>query len=129
MLFIDTHILLWFLQGNKRLKPEIMESIEDALIAEVLAISAMTVYELGAIIKKGKAEISMPLKDIIDELEDDGLNILPVTGFIAMVADSFDGIHKDPFDRIIAASAISKSAPLVTADEKLKRYPIDIIGI
>ena len=60
------------------------------------------------------------MDDIVKVL---GLKILPLTPAIAGLAESGVVIHKDPCDRIIAATALTYQAPLVTVDEKLHEIP------
>ncbi len=51
-----------------------------------------------------------------------GASELPLTGEIAILASELDGLHSDPADRFIAATAITRDATLVTADERLLRW-------
>jgi PIN domain nuclease of toxin-antitoxin system len=61
----------------------------------------------------------MPPADLRARLLDTGVNELVLTGEIALLAAGLDGLHGDPADRFIAASAIVHQATLVTADERL----------
>jgi PIN domain nuclease of toxin-antitoxin system len=71
------------------------------------------------LVAKGRLQALMPPADLRARLLDTGVNELVLTGEIALLAAGLDGLHGDPADRFIAASAIVHQATLVTADERL----------
>jgi len=129
MVVADTHILAWYLEGNKKLPAWGHELMEKSIIDCALVISSMTVYEMGVLLKKKRIDVSYPVKFLFDDLMDAGLAIESVDHHTALVADALEDIHRDPIDRIIAATSIVKNAPLITADSKLFSYPIDLIKV
>jgi PIN domain nuclease of toxin-antitoxin system len=52
----------------------------------------------------------------------EGATELPLTGEIAILAGELEGLHADPADRFIAATAIAHDAMLVTADDRLLKW-------
>jgi len=56
-------------------------------------------------------------------LLDNGYAELPVTGVHALAVDTLPPIHKDPFDRILVAQALSEGIVLLTADSLVAQYP------
>ncbi len=77
------------------------------------------------LVSKGKLELSMDVSrwlDIAGEI--DGFGFVPIDNLVAVRSLALPGdFHADPADRIIVALAREMAAPLVTADEKIRRYP------
>jgi PIN domain nuclease of toxin-antitoxin system len=81
----------------------------------------MSLYELAWGTMRGRIQISEPLAVYFEKLESKFL-VQPMTTQIATVAAGFPtSLSGDPFDRIIAATALTEGIPLVTADERIRR--------
>jgi PIN domain nuclease of toxin-antitoxin system len=121
---LDSHTFLWAVKeaDSGRLSEKAREVIEDDS-SEIL-ISPLTIYELGRKYHLGKlpeyAEIAKSSASVIKEL---GATELPLTSVHTDKAAGLDWKHKDPFDRLIAAQAITESIPLITIDESFKTLP------
>lgn len=115
-LLLDTHVLLWWLAGDPKLPPRAGDWIEDR--ANQIAISSISGYELRFKALKGllpggdilAAEISR-----VAEVAD--FTILPLTLEDALVAGALPLPHRDPFDRLLAAQAITNRYTMLSADE------------
>ncbi len=119
---LDTHVLIWWLTSPVKLSQAAREVIQEAADTGGLAASAISVLEIVTAVGKGRLEFSMPvdrwLEDVFTLPE---LRFEPVSAEIAALAGSFgEGMHGDPADRLIVATAISRGAPLVTADTKIR---------
>ena len=116
---LDTHVLVWLDEASPRLGTDTIEHINTAFQAGKVMISAISFWEVGMLVRKGRIRLDMDLsvwrKDFIEQ----GLVEVPVTGEIAVKAADFDPFHGDPADSLIAATAVQNSLTLVTADEKL----------
>jgi len=85
-------------------------------------MSTFSFWELAMLASKGRLRALESAGKLRAELLALGLRELPVTGAIAILAAEFEGLHGDPADRIIAATAIAHDATLMTADDKLLRW-------
>ena len=116
----DTHILIFWQDAPERLSLKAAEAFETAVEQKQLACADISLWEIAMLSATGRIRndisISGYLNDIIKVLY---LRILPITPEIAALSQSDFFTHKDPADRLMAATAIHHSAPLITADRKL----------
>jgi PIN domain nuclease of toxin-antitoxin system len=114
---LDTHILLWALTEDPRLSGKARKLIENA--AEVY-ISAATFWEMA--IKVGLGKLSVSLDEIREYCLESGFVELPITSEHAIAVKDLEHHHKDPFDRLIVAAAMSEPMKLLTADPQVAQY-------
>lgn len=122
MILIDTHVLIWFLSGYKRLSEFHHEQICDALVSKQLLLSAISIWEIAIKERAGRLNLSKPLDILRQELEAT-ICIIPITAEILYNSVYLPGdFHKDPADRIIISTAIFENCQLITYDEKIVQY-------
>ncbi|MEM9947969.1 MAG: PIN domain-containing protein [Cyanobacteria bacterium P01_D01_bin.36] len=121
VIVLDTHIWLWFVNGNIDNIPETwLEKIEkDSRVG----IAAVSCYELALAHKKGRLELPYEAELWIDKATTQAdIELFPITAEIAHRAVNLSPVHKDPFDRIIIATALSHSAQLASVDKLFPKY-------
>ena len=116
-LLLDTHIYLWYLAASRKLPKAVLSRIERA---DVVCISAASIWEAGIKIKQGRLQANSG--ELIAGIVSSGFIELPMTATHAAVAASLPEHHRDPFDRMLIAQALSEPLKLLTADEILRRY-------
>jgi PIN domain nuclease of toxin-antitoxin system len=119
VILLDTHALIWLDEANPRLGSKASKAIDDAFTAGTLMVSAISFWEVGTLVEKGRLRLEMDLAAWRQDFFGQGLIELPVSGEIAIKAASLRPFHGDPADRLIAATALLNSLTLVTADERL----------
>jgi PIN domain nuclease of toxin-antitoxin system len=121
VILLDTHALIWFAseQGLGRQSEGI---VHKALADDRLAISAFSFWEMAMLIAKRRLRTLKSAAEQRTKLLTTGLRELPLTGDIAILAAGLDSLNGDPADRIIAATAITHGALLITADANLLRW-------
>jgi PIN domain nuclease of toxin-antitoxin system len=122
-LLLDTHVWLW-VAGGERIAPQARKLIESAAANDGLALSAISIWEVGMLAAKGRIALRQDCLAWVSEfLEKTGVRLLPLSARIA-IGSSFlpDGFHGDPADRMIVATAIASSATLVTRDAQILAY-------
>lgn len=118
---LDTHTLIWYLEGSRELGIRARGLIEDATRRHGLLVSAITAWEIGLLVSKKRIELS---KDAIvwvkEALARPGVTLIGLEPEIAVSSSlpPFE-MHPDPADRILVATARRKGATLVTADRLL----------
>lgn len=120
---IDTQILIWYQEEDKRLSAEIYEILNNP--KNIIWIGQVSIYEIA--IKKaiGKFEtFTISIEDLVEQIKIDGFQILHIkNSHLARYGDiPLLEIHKDPFDRLILATALSENIPVISSDEKFKNY-------
>lgn len=122
MIVLDTHVWIWLVSAPELLSRRARTAIDDA---EVVAVSAISAFEIAGKAVRGHLDLDRPIRTWIDHASTrDRVEVLAVTQRIcvtaALLAD--EGFHGDPADRLIAASAIESRAPLVTKDGQIRRW-------
>lgn len=120
---LDTHILLWALNDDPRLSSKALRLIENA--ADVY-VSAATFWEMAIKVSMGKLDVD--LDEIRDHCLESGFIQLPITSEHAIAVKELEPHHKEPFDRLIVATAISEPMKLLTSDPQVAHYsPLAIL--
>jgi PIN domain nuclease of toxin-antitoxin system len=129
VILLDTHVAIWTLRNEAALGTKARTLVRSALETGELAISAISFWEMALLIAKGRLRTLKDAREQRQRMVNAGLRELPLTGEIAILAVELEGLHGDPADRFIAATAIAHNAILVTADaallswrSKLRRY-------
>lgn len=122
-LTIDTHILLWYVEGISLSKNQV-ELIEKARQSNGLYISAISIWEIIMLARKGKITLSISLDSWIEKLLlIPGLNVIELSVPIMLQSSELPNYeHKDPADRFIIASSRFIDAYLMTMDQKIIDY-------
>ena len=117
-LLLDTHIWLWSLLQPERLTHRVGTSLRS--MANELWLSPISVWETMQLLERGRLEVNADPADWVEEmLRAASLREAPLTHDVAIQAVLIDLPHRDPADRLIAASAKVHELTLVTADERL----------
>ena len=119
-LLLDTHILLWALIEPERLSAEVRDGLEDP--ANVVLFSAASVWEMSIKSALGRADFRVSPVEIVEHARATGFEELPVRSPAAVAVASLPHHHRDPFDRLLVAQAITEPARLYTADAILTAY-------
>ena len=113
-LLLDSHTAYWWIAGDDRLSACAEALILDA--ANVVLVSAVSIYELEFKIKYKRNQINLPPQVLMETLRDNDVEQLSVTHHHAEHAACFDWGHRDPWDRLLAAQAILEECVLVSVD-------------
>lgn len=122
-LVLDTHVTIWLLAGDARLKKPVRSRLETAAESEGLFLPAISVWEIGMLESKGRIRLEGGVAAWMRRaLQLSGIHLAPLHPEIALAAASLEDFHGDPADRMIVATAIHLGFPLATADEKIQRW-------
>ena len=119
---LDTHAFVWLATDQARLGAGAVEVIRGC--EEGLYISAVTPWEIGLLIKRGRLEFTRPPAKVIRAaLRQHGIEEIPVSGEDALRSVELPEIHRDPFDRLLVELARRENLVLISKDAQLARYP------
>lgn len=120
-LLLDTHAFFWCVRRGARVPPHVVTALAGAPRRHVSDASA---FEVSLKVRLGKFPAAGALCDQWSEaLRALPAIALPVTTTHALLAGSLDWDHKDPFDRLLAAQALTEQLTLVTADNAFDTVP------
>ncbi len=92
-----------------------------------LMISVVSLWEMQIKIQLGKLKLKMPLAELIREQRENGVGVLPVEAAHIFALASLPDHHKDPFDRLLVAQAITEGMVLVSSDPMIAQYPENVV--
>lgn len=122
LIVLDTHVWLWWVSEPNKLSRRARDTVDGA---DVLGVPSICCWEVATRVGLGKLRLDRDLRTWIRQaLAQERITPLDLTAALALDAALLarDGIHGDPADRIIAATAISLNAPLVTKDRALRGF-------
>ena len=117
-MLLDTHVLVWAMMAPRELSREARRALEEGT---QWCVSAASLYEITYKARIGKwPEVAGLLAlDLDTRLRADGFEVVPATGAIMQDAGSLDWAHRDPFDRIVVATALGRGLPVISKDAGL----------
>ncbi len=122
---IDTHILLWYLDGNSRLPDEIKAKINDERNTVIVSIASL--WELAIKINLNKIETKRSLSEIQEYVIERDFTLLNISFNHLNVLVALPQYHGDPFDRLLIAQALSENISIISADQYFRSYPVSVI--
>jgi PIN domain nuclease of toxin-antitoxin system len=120
-LLIDTHAALWLLDEDTRLSPTADRMLTDP--SNDVLLSAAVVWEVA--IKQSLGKLDAP-EGFSSILIDGGATALPVSIGHARAVATLPWHHRDPFDRLLVAQARSEGTVVVSGDERLRAYDVQV---
>jgi len=121
-LLLDTHVVLSWLLGDRKLGGRAEQQVEDA--SNQLVVSAVVVWEVS--IKRALGKIQVPMSFVADLRASDAV-MLPISIEHAAGVERLPQHHRDPFDRLLVSQALIEGATLVSRDEALRAYDVPVL--
>ena len=126
MIVLDTHALIWWVNGDSKLSARARKVIESEMTVDGgrILVSAITAWEIAMLINKNRLALTMDLNEWLDTVRSiDAVQFVPIDNEVAIQSVQLPGdFHPDPADRMITALARHYSAMLVTSDDKIRNY-------
>jgi PIN domain nuclease of toxin-antitoxin system len=124
-LLLDTHVFIWWDSDPAQLSQPALTALRDP--ANTIAFSVVSVWEMAIKRQLGKLILRLPLSQIVAHQQANGLQVLPVTLTHTLAVEGLPPVHKDPFDRLLAAQANVEGVDFVTADPIFAQYPVRVL--
>ncbi len=119
---LDTHIFLWFIQGDVRLSDRMKALINDD--TSQLYLSSASLWEIAIKLNIGKLKINHTIDDLYQILDQLQVEVLSIAKSDLNVYRELPLHHRDPFDRLLIAQSISRQLILVSVDEVFTEYSV-----
>jgi PIN domain nuclease of toxin-antitoxin system len=121
---LDTHVLLWWLNGDPRVSQRTRSLLADP--GNAALVSIVSLWEMLVKHRAGKMEVS--LETIVAEIDEVGFERLGLTQEHLAALSALPFHHRDPFDHLLIAQAIAESLTFVSADRRSADYPVQLIS-
>ena len=122
---LDTHTLIWFLNGNQNLSKVAEDIIENKEAS--LFVSIVSLWEISIKISLNKLTLHTSFDKFKAAIELNNIKILGITFEDTLTVSTLPFIHKDPFDRLIISQAINNDFTLISRDEYFKDYDVNLL--
>ncbi len=126
ILILDTHAFLWWASGSPKLSKMARSAIEDT--DNTVYLSVASVWEIVIKVNTDKLKLDESLETMVaTHCEKSGFQLLPIDLSHVYQLQSLPNHHRDPFDRILVAQALTEGAMLITVDPLVTQYPVPIL--
>ena len=121
---IDTHVALWVLKGEP--VSDKAKGILDDVTAEIF-VSVVSAWEIAIKMSAGKLKYSGGVSAFLDDIKLNEFDLLGVEESHVELVEKLEYHHRDPFDRLLIASAIAEDMIIISADENFPKYNINCL--
>jgi PIN domain nuclease of toxin-antitoxin system len=123
---LDTHAFIWWVTDDPQLSSTSRTIIADS--GNILFLSVASVWEIVIKTKSGKLTLPEPVEEYIpNRLTLNRFESLDIQMTHTLQITTLPNIHRDPFDRILIAQSQVENLPIVTIDQKIAQYSVEII--
>ena len=122
---LDTHTLLWYIDGNEKISAASRTLIEEKGIVNFVSI--ISLWEISIKISLGKLEILTPFSNFSQLINENGFEILPISFEDILLLTNLPFHHRDPFDRMLVVQSINNNLKILSRDEILDNYQVNRI--
>jgi PIN domain nuclease of toxin-antitoxin system len=119
---LDTHTLIWFLEGDHRLSAAANDIVSDA--DNDIYVSIVSLWEMAIKISLGKLQLSQSLEQVIDQLGQQNITLFEVHPTHVLTVLSLPFEHRDPFDRLLIAQALVEDMKFISNEALFLRYGV-----
>ena len=119
MIVLDTHVLVWAASDDRKLGRKARAMIDQLWASGKVAVPAIAFWEIGLLQARRRIKLPSSIREWRESILAAGAVELPLDGTIALRALELAGLHDDPADRFIVATALFNNATLMTADQRL----------
>jgi len=122
-LLLDTHVFIWLSLTPERLSERVTDLLMDE--TNLWFLSLVSVWEMQIKRQLGKLSLNLPLPELItSQQQTNGLQLLPIELNHIFTLENLPQFHRDPFDRLLIAQAITEQITLLSIDTVFDHYPV-----
>ena len=119
---LDTHAIIWYMEESSELPQEITALIDNPVMD--VCICAISLWEIAIKMNLGKLEIKLTLDELLAYVKTREFRIINIEDEHLLSLHDLPYIHKDPFDRLLVATAITEGLTIITIDENIHKYDV-----
>ena len=122
---LDTHVILWFLEGKKQLPIQLQNFIIEK--KDKVIVSSVSLWEISIKLNINKLPTKLKINDFIEKSVQFWKIKSNLTMLDIITYQNLPLYHRDPFDRMLIAQAKTKNMIIITKDSNFSKYDIDIL--
>ena len=122
---LDTHALIWFIEGDRLLSDKALSAINDE--ADFNFVSIASIWEIAIKLNVQKLKLQTSFLGIQKKMDENGFKLLPVNFEHTLILKDLPLHHRDPFDRMIIAQSITEDLTIISKNKNFSLYPIKLL--
>jgi PIN domain nuclease of toxin-antitoxin system len=123
---LDSRVFLWWCSKSSKLSPRVFDIIKNG--ESSVYISLLSIREIQIKSQVGKVDLPVPIMDIFSRQNaEHNIQMLAIELHHMKAMIDLPNHHIDPFDRILIAQAIAENMTLITTDENIAKYPVQVL--
>ena len=119
---LDTHSLIWYFENSFRLPSKTKKIIDDS--GNAIYLCTVSLWEIAIKINSGKLELRLPFEEFLDEVRKRDFELLQIKEEHLKRLAALPLLHRDPFDRMLVATAMVENLTILTVDENIYKYAV-----
>ena len=119
---LDTHTIIWYAEDDPRLPGHIRQLIKDD--TSDVFVSVISPWEMSIKSRQGKLDLSRSFDGMVQLMQKNGFGFLPIQLHHVYCLNTLELHHKDPFDRMLIAQALTEDFAIVGCDDVFDRYGV-----
>jgi len=119
---LDTHSVIWYFDDSPKLSQKVTEIIENS--ENRLYISSISLWEIAIKMNLGKLSLGFSFDKLLNAIKVSDVGILQIEDEYLRNLSRLSFLHKDPFDRLLIATAFAENLTIITVDENIQKYDI-----
>ncbi len=124
-LLLDSHALIWYLRGDSSLSDTARKAIEEG--GNLRYVSAASFWEIAIKLSIAKIQLDYPFSELRQLIQLLGFELLPIEFDHTVQVSSLPLHHRDPFDRMLIAQALTENMTVVTKDPNFPLYGVEVV--
>jgi len=121
-ILLDTCFVLWFLNGDEKMPASARTIILNS--ENTIYVSIATIWEVAIKLSIDKLAFDGGIDGFIEAIEVEDFKLLEISAKHIKTVANLPFIHRDPFDRMLIAQAMTENIPIITADSEILKYDI-----
>jgi PIN domain nuclease of toxin-antitoxin system len=119
---LDTHVVLWIAENSPLLSDKVKEVVLSTTAEKYVSIASA--WEVAIKLGTKKLQLTGGLQEFYRMTDDNGFIMLPVEREYLQQIPNLPDHHRDPFDRLLLATAIVEEMTIITIDENMHKYTV-----
>jgi len=124
-LLLDTHVVLWVAENSNMLSGKAKAAVLDETTDKFVSIASA--WEIAIKLGTKKLRLDGGLAEFFRMVDENGFLMLPIERAYLHQVPELPDCHKDPFDRLLLATAVCEGMTIITADENFQKYNVPLI--
>ncbi|MCL2050952.1 MAG: type II toxin-antitoxin system VapC family toxin [Lachnospiraceae bacterium] len=119
---LDTHAIIWLIEDSPKMPAKVKDICRDP--NNQIFISSISLWEIAIKMSLDKLSLNIELYELLSIIQNSDIVVLQIKDDYLEKILSLPFVHKDPFDRLIIATAITENMTIITIDDDIQKYDV-----